>query len=315
MWLWKSARHILNTNFFLKPHMHTAKSDLIKQHIDSFPVLPATVTRLMQVTSSPDSSVQDVVEVILSDQSLCLTVLKIANSSLFGRPKKADSLKMAVVILGFEEVQRIALTKALINSFHKLPQRHKRFINKFWQHSFVCGMAARLMAPGLTINPNNAFIGGLLHDIGKLIMLETFADDYEFDHWMAEFSTTEMLSREFRMFSFTHDALGGQLLKKWIFPENLVTAVSYHHRPDKAVQERRLAQVIQLADLLSFYCCNPESLLKNDILTTVHISLPEIQCQWQDCEMPLTEDAIAGWYDWLVMHQNQSDSLKESFSS
>lgn len=293
--------------------MHTAKPQLIKQHIDSFPVLPMTVTRLMQVIGDPGSSVQDVVEVILSDQSLCLTVLKIANSALFGRPKKADSLKMAVVILGFEEVQRIALAKALINSFHKLTERHKRVINKFWQHSFVCAMAARVIAPVPAIDPNIAFIGGLLHDIGKLIMLETFADDYECDSWMAKFSTAEMLHKELQMFSFTHDMLGGQLLRKWIFPENLITAVSYHHRPDKATQERGLAHVVQLADLLSFYCCNPGALEENDILTAVHKSLPEIQSQWQHCGLPLKEDSISGWFDWLVTHHLQDLSLKESF--
>jgi putative nucleotidyltransferase with HDIG domain len=294
--------------------MKTVKAELIKQHIDSFPVLPVTVTRVMKVTSDPGSSVKDVVETILSDQSLCLTVLKIANSALFGRPKKADSIQMAVVILGFDEVQRIALTKALINSFGKLAKQYKRFVNKFWEHSFVCGMAARGIAADLAINPDIAFVGGLLHDIGKLIMLETFADDYEFDSWMAKFSTAEMLHKELQMFSFTHDMLGGQLLRKWIFPENLITAVSYHHRPDKAAQERGLAHVVQLADLLSFYCCNPESLEDYDILTAVHNSLPELQPQWQSCGLPLAEGSITGWFDWLVTHHKQDSSLKESFS-
>ncbi len=100
----------------------------------------------MTVTSDPESSVQDVLEVILTDQSLCLTILKISNSVLFGRPKKVDSIKMAVSILGFNEVQRIALTKALVNSFSKIAQRHKSTIDKFWEHSFICGMTARIIA-------------------------------------------------------------------------------------------------------------------------------------------------------------------------
>lgn len=66
--------------------MKATKQEQIKQHIDSFPVLPITVTRLMKVTNDPESSVQDVMEVILTDPSLCLTVLKIANSALYGRP-------------------------------------------------------------------------------------------------------------------------------------------------------------------------------------------------------------------------------------
>lgn len=291
------------------------RSELIKQHIDSFPVLPVTVTRLMKVTSDPACSVKDVVETIHSDQSLCLTILKIANSVLFGRPRKADSIKMAVVILGFDEVQRIALTKALINSFGKLARQHKPFVDRFWQHSFACGMAARVIAEDLVINPDIAFTGGLLHDIGKLIMLETFADDYAPDRWMTTFSSAEMLDEELQMFSFTHDLVAGQLLRKWFFPEKLITAVSYHHRPEHAAREKGFAYVIQLADLLSFYCCNPGSHEDDDILAAIHTSLPEIRSQCHSFGLLLQDDAIERWFAWLEKNKEQGVTLKESFSA
>jgi putative nucleotidyltransferase with HDIG domain len=295
--------------------MKTIRSDLIKHHIDSFPILPLTVTKLMEVTRDPECSVKDIVETIHSDQSLCLTILKIANSVLFGRPKKADSIKKAVVILGFDEVQRIALTKALINSFSKLAKQHRPFIDKFWQHSFVCGVAARVIAPKLAINPDIAFIGGLLHDIGKLIMLETFTEDYALDRWMTKLSTAESLHEELQMFSFTHDILGGRLLRKWFFPENLVTAISCHHCPDTAARERDFAYLLQLADLLSFYCCNPDALEDDDILTAIHESLPNIYSQWRGLGLPFEDDAIAGWFDWLVRNHEQGRTLKESFTA
>lgn len=293
--------------------MKTIRSKQIKQHIDSFPVLPLTVTRLIEAAGDPGCSVKDIVEILHSDQSLSLTVLKIANSALFGRPQKAASIKMAVVILGFDEVQRIALTKALINSFSKLAQRHRPFINGFWQHAFACGITARAIAPKLSINPDIALIGGLLHDIGKLIMLDTFADDYALDRWMTTFSTAESRQEELRMFSFSHDQVGGRLLKKWLFPENLVTAVSYHHCPDEAAQDSGFAYVIQLADLLSFYCCNPEALATEDIVTAIHCSLPKVQSQWRSLGVPLQDRAITGWFEWLVKNHEQSRTLKESF--
>jgi putative nucleotidyltransferase with HDIG domain len=295
--------------------MKTSKSDLIKQHIDSFPVLPVTVTRLMKVTSDPACSVQDVVETIHSDQSLCLTVLKIANSVLFGRPQKVDSIKMAVVILGFNEVQRIALSKAFINSFSKLAKQHKPFVDRFWEHSVVCGLAARIIAQDQHITPDIAFMGGLIHDIGKLIMLETFADDYALERWMATLSDEETLHDELQMFSFTHDMLGGQLLRKWFFPENLITAVAYHHRPGKAAREKSFAHVIQLADILSFYCCNQESLGDGDILTAIHTSLPDIQSCWNGFGLTLENDAIVGWFHWLLHNHEQGTHLKEAFSA
>ena len=252
---------------------------------------------------------------ILPDQSLCLTVLKIANSVLFGRPQKVDSIKMAVAILGFNEVQRIAMTKALINSFSKLDKKHKPFIDKIWTHSFVCGMAARAIARDLHIAPDIAFMGGLIHDIGKLIMLETFIDDYAVEHWMTRFSNEEILHDELAMFSFTHDQVGGQLLSKWFFPENLITAVSNHHNPGAATSEKELAYVIQLADLLSFYCCNQESLGENDILAVIDSSLPDMKSQWQDLGLPVTNDAMAGWFNWLLDNHDQGSDLKEAFSN
>lgn len=294
--------------------MKTTRSELIKQHIDSFPVLPVTVTRLMSVTSDPECSVKDVVETIHSDPSLCLTVLKIANSVLFGRPQKVDSVKMAVVILGFNEVQRIALTKALINSFSKLAQKHKPFVDRFWEHSFVCGIAARVIAQDLNITPDIAFMGGLIHDIGKLIMLETFADDYDLERWMTKVSNEETLHEELQFFSFTHDILGGQLLKKWFLPENLITAVAYHHRPAETTREKGLARVIQLADILSFYCCNQGLLEDDDILPVIHTILPDVQSDWHVLGLPLEDDAITGWFNWLLNNHEQGSNLKDDFS-
>lgn len=295
--------------------MKTSKSELIKQHIDSFPVLPMTVTRLMNVTNDPDCSVKDVVATIHTDQSLCLTILKIANSVLFGRPQKVDSIKMAVVILGFNEVQRIALTKALINSFSKLAKQHKPIVDRFWQHSFVCGMAARVIARDQHITPEIAFMGGLIHDIGKLIMLQTFTEDYAPERWMAGLSNEQTLYEELQMFSFTHDILGGQLLEKWFFPQNLITAVAYHHRPEEAVKEIAFAHVIQFADFLSFYCCNRELLENGDILFAMKTSLPGVQSHWGDFGATLTDDAITGWFHWLVANHEQGGALSEAFSS
>jgi putative nucleotidyltransferase with HDIG domain len=295
--------------------MKTTRANLIKQYIDSFPVLPVTVTRLMKVISDPECSVKDVVRTIQSDQSLCLTVLKIANSALFGRPKKVDSMKMAVVILGFDEVQRIALSKVLINSFGKLAKKHKTFVDKFWEHSFICGMAAWVIARDLHITPDVAFMGGLIHDIGKLIMLETFADDYVPERWMTTFSSKESLQEELEMFSFTHDMLGGQLLSKWFFPENLITAVAYHHRPGDAVQERSFAHVIQLADFLAFYCCHQELLGGDDILKASQEALSEIRAEWQGFGLPPENDVISGWFDWLLANHEQFRNLRDSFSA
>lgn len=294
--------------------MTSSRLELIKEHIDSFPVLPATVTRLMKLTRDPESTAQDIMETILPDQSLCLTILKIANSALFGRPKKVDSIRMAIMVLGFNEVQNIALTKALINSFSKINNQYKPFVDKFWEHSFVCGTAARIIAPDLQVPPDVASMGGLIHDVGKLIMLETFNIDYAVQNWMTTFSNEAMLRTENKTFTFTHDLVGGQLLREWCFPENLIVAAANHHCPNEAHEEKPLAHIIQLADLLSFYCCNQEALADDDILTSVYTSLPDVRAQWQNSGITLEDEAIMRWFNWLLFNHEQASNLKESFS-
>jgi len=294
--------------------MTVTRLELIMQHIDSFPVLPESVTKLMKLTRDPESSAKDIMEAILPDQSLCFTILKIANSALFGRPKKVDSIQMAVMVLGFNEVQNIAVTKALINSFSKINAQHKIFVDKFWEHSFVCGIAARTIAQDLQIAPDVASMGGLIHDVGKLVMLETFGEDYDIQYWMTNYTDEKLLQDEYKTFSFTHDEIGGQLMKEWCFPENLITAVACHHHPNDASAEKVLACIIQLADLLSFSCCNQSLQGDNDILDVVNDSLPNIQNNWKNLGLPLAHETISGWYDWLLVNHENAGDLRASFS-
>ena len=294
--------------------MKKTRFDRIKQHIDTFPVLPATVTRLMAVVNDPESSVDDIINTILPDQSLCLTILKIANSALFGRPRKAGSLKTAVIILGFNEVRKIAVTKALINSFGKLPDKQNPFMDRFWSHSFLCGLAAVIIARDLQIDADTAFMAGLIHDAGKLVMLQTFVDDYTLEPWMTTYSSREVLQEELQAYSFTHDAVGGQLLEKWLFPENLVTAVAYHHRPGQAVVEQGFAYIVQLADILSFYCCSQEPPEEIDIVTTTFDALPDIRDGWRNVGWTLQDEAITGWFHLLAANRHEGHDLMEAFT-
>ena len=150
------------------------KAELIREQMDAFPILPVTVVRIMEVTSNPESSANDLMQALLPDQSLCVTVLKLANSVLFGRPQRVDSLTTAIMVLGFKEVQSIALIKAIVNSFRELQMNNAAALEQFWVHSFHAAMAAKYIAHDLRFSPNTFFMAGLIHDIGKLVMLLTF---------------------------------------------------------------------------------------------------------------------------------------------
>ncbi len=237
------------------------KTQTIMNTIDSFPVLPSVVTRVMEITADPDSSIDDLMRVIQTDPSLTASILKIANSALFGHVMAVASLQEALMILGFNEIQNIVLTKAVFNSFKQI-NTHKWFdIRRFWEHSFLCGLAAKIISSKTPLAKNELFISGLIHDIGKLVIYLSQPEDFKRiveASFELNFRTTEA---EKKIVGITHEEIGASLLKRWMFPQNLLTAVEFHHRPENATQMTSFAIVIFLAD----YIAHQYEAYKNDM--------------------------------------------------
>jgi HD-like signal output (HDOD) protein len=293
--------------------MTETKAEQIRQQIDTFPILPATVSRIMQVTTNPESSANDLVQAILPDQSLCVSILKLANSVLFGRPQRVDSLKSAIVVLGFNEVQSIALVKTVSNSFRELNLSDTTAVEQFWEHSYLAAMAAQHIAQHLRFLPSSFFMAGLIHDIGKLVMLLTFGEEYAPEQWMTPFSSEERLTSEQHSFAFNHAAVGGMLLRQWNFPNNLLAAVEYHHLPAQAPNEQVFAQIIQLADLLSFLCIEGKTDPDNTVIARLQLFLPDLITHWNSINLGWNNGDCIDWYTWLCNCREQSSSIKEIF--
>ncbi len=293
------------------------KEEQIRQQIDSFPILPATVSRIMHVTASPESSADDLMQAILPDQSLCVTILKLANSVLFGRPQRIDSLVAAIMVLGFNEIQSIAMIKAMNNSFKELNLVSTAPVEQFWEHSFLTAMAAQHVAQHLRLASGTFFMAGLIHDIGKLVLLLTFENEYAPEQWMTSFSTQERLATEHLLFAFDHASLGGQLLRQWNFPDNLLSAVEHHHVPTnaKAPLEQFLALVVQLADLLSYFCIEGEAAKDSEVINGLHASLPDLTTCWRSMGLAWKDEHLTDWYNWLCKSREQSRSIREIFST
>ncbi len=121
------------------------------------------------------------IQAILPDRSMCVAILKIANSALYGRSERVNSLETAIMVLGFNEVRNIVLGRSVVTAFGRC-KKNKAAIDQFWDHSFTCGLAAKTIAEHLGLSsPGQFFVGGLIHDIGKLAMLLTFPDEYSPD--------------------------------------------------------------------------------------------------------------------------------------
>ena len=296
--------------------MTASKYEEIERKIDSFPSLPAIVAQVLSVVENPDSSIKDLVQTILPDQSMCVAILKIANSALYGRSGKVSSLETAIMVLGFIEVQNIVLGRTVVATFDGICKKNRIIINQFWEHSFTCGIAAKTIAEHLGLSsPGMFFVGGLIHDIGKLAMLLTFPSEYSPSYWLAGFSSQEKLSEERKTFSITHGEVGSCLLKRWHFPANLLSAIKFHHTPSAASIHKGFPLLIQLADMLAFLSCNQELLANRDLFTTIPSYLPNFENLWRGQNLPWDSFTLDAWFTWIQIDRSYGSTIMNILSS
>ncbi len=205
-----------------------ATLDDIISTVGELPASPAIVSSLMSLTSDLDSTVDDVSKVLSSDQSLTARVLKLSNSPYYGRAKGVASLEDAIFLLGFFTVRSMVIA----TSAHQIYNRGGGGGNeaKLWRHSLSTAVASRQIArrikhPG----KDEIFIAALLHDIGKLVMLEKLSGRYLNIVRDVEQGEGEFVDVERRELGFDHTNVAVSLLRLWSFPENLIDAVSAHH--------------------------------------------------------------------------------------
>jgi putative nucleotidyltransferase with HDIG domain len=233
--------------------MSTHAASTLIAKIQAMPTLPTIAIRVIEVTSNPESSANDLMKIISPDVSLTTKILKIANSPFYGLTREISSLQHALTVLGFTEIRNLVISTVAFESFKNFKQDGKFDIGKFWKHSFCCGLAAKLIASELKNKSNELFVAGLVHDIGKLAMYLTFP--VEFTTQVEIMSPLRIKHTAFEaekgVFGMTHDEVGMKLLERWMFPKNLVTAVGFHHRPREAGEKSPYPLIIHIADILT----------------------------------------------------------------
>jgi len=290
--------------------MSDPKQFSIAQEIETFPPMPITVSKVMEVTKNPESSANDLVKAILPDQTMCIAVLKIANSVLYGRPKQVNSLETAVTVLGFDEIRNIVLAKAAVTAFKPITKTHRKEFDVFWDHAFTCGLAARIVGESINQPSGQFFIAGLLHDIGKLAMLLLLGEKFNPSKWLSGLSDAIRLEQERETFKITHDKIGGRLLQHWQFPDTLIAALRYHHAPHSCPKLQIYPLVVQLADFLSFMYVQPDTLDEKNLKKALQYHLPNFEEQWRQQNLPLEEIDLEAWYAWLKVDRcNGSEIL------
>ncbi len=218
------------------------------------PVLPQTLLRVQKVATDDRSSADDLAEVILKDQALTLRCLKMVNSAFYQRPggETVRTVRRAVVVLGFESVRKLALALSVFDMMSKL-SRSPHLVNVA-EHSAVVAAFARQLAelcPGVA--PDEAFVAALVHDIGKVVLMECSPRDY--DKVLADVANgVDTLDAERKHFGMSHPRAGRKLAARWKLPSELQALIGDHHDVDPVRPPRHaepLAIILAAADLLT----------------------------------------------------------------
>lgn len=211
--------------------------------------LPATFFKIMEVMESPFSSAMHIAEVVGKDSSLTAKLLKLVNSAFYGFPSKVDSISRAVALVGTKELTSLALGISVIGVFDGIPAEVMN-MEGFWRHSIGCGVYASLIsANNKNVVDETFFVAGLLHDIGRLLMLKSMPLRCLDAMVLSRSEGIPLFQAEQRLLGFDHARVGGILCKEWRMPVSLEQMVRYHHDPSNSKQMLD-AGVVHLANLL-----------------------------------------------------------------
>ncbi len=214
------------------------------KELRDLPTLPVLFRKILSIVNSDRSSAEDLYYIISHDQSLAEKVMKVANSPLFGLSGQVRDIKHAVMLMGFDRLKSIALGMTVMNVF---PPQSSFNIKKVWIHCYEVGFIAASFSEVVFItSPREAFISGLLHDIGRIIF-------YRLDHkkFLQIPLNDDMLIFERENFGCTHPEAGAWFLEEAGIPEEIVFCVRYHHHPSEAKEYKHAVSIIALAEGLS----------------------------------------------------------------
>ncbi|MBI2950882.1 HDOD domain-containing protein [bacterium] len=221
--------------------------DRVKK-IDGLPVFPATHAEIMKLAKSENATSEALAEQIKMDPSMLATILKLVNSAYYGLRKKVDSLKVAVSLLGFEEIANLVMSAQVFQGLGGYKNKLGLDLKGFWRHSVGAGFVARSVAKKLQTEAETAFLAGMLHDIGKVVLDRFFPDYYIQVMGLVKGGEMSIGQAEEEVLGLTHAEVGGQLAAEWKFSENLQNVIMYHHAPEVARRYQRLVGLVHLSD-------------------------------------------------------------------
>jgi HD-like signal output (HDOD) protein len=227
------------------------KADKILKEIDQLPTFPKAIQDIQAAIDKPNSSIQDIAEMIKRDISLSANILRLSNSASFRRGNKVETLDRAIQLIGLKELQSLLYS---LGTKQLLEDKFASF-QFIWDKSNECAYYSKLIGQKMELSKgtmNSLVSAALLHDIGEIILLSIEKEKMtEIQTYSNSKELSSALSMEEASFGITHTKLGAMVSEKWEFPELFTRAMEYHHRPLLAEDiYRNIVYPIYLADMM-----------------------------------------------------------------
>lgn len=220
------------------------------------PGFPHTLVQLLDLLSRSDSDVQQFAEVVATDAAIASKVLTAVNSSAFGLQVEITDLKHAVTLLGTDTLKDIAMTSAVQQLFAGINNLRAEFLCQKWLDSLFCATLAKQLAAAIGYSKeDDAYLAGLLHDFGQLIIDAQFHQHYE--NILKQKDQSSLVDMERKQFGIDHAELGAQIIEQWsCLSQNIAIATRYHHRELTLLEgSDPLCMLLAEASLMAHYRC------------------------------------------------------------
>lgn len=226
--------------------------DNIVRKIKDFPTLPTIYTTLLDVMANPKATASDIASVISKDQASSAKILKVANSSIFGLQNRINTITQAVVYIGFNEVKNIVIALSIMDMFSGVKATNQINPLDLWKHSLAVGVQTRLMGKTIGVQKfENYFLAGILHDLGKLLMLKAFPYEYAETYQYAIDNKIPLRQAEQEKMSFTSSLAGSILAEKWKLPLYVINTIKGSNTGRADGQLDTLVACVHLSDIVA----------------------------------------------------------------
>jgi putative nucleotidyltransferase with HDIG domain len=220
--------------------------------VRDLPTLPAVFMKIMRLMQNPHSSIREISLVVEADQSIAMKILRLINSSFYGLSRSVYSVQQAIVLLGSNTLKNILITASVFQALGKKSGEAGLNREAFWQHAIGCAMIARCLDDKINSGKEEeGFIGGIIHDIGKVVLDQYFHDKLLAILRQVRRQDMSFYQAEMELLGVSHAEIGAKLAEYWYLPANLVEVIAQHHEFQVEGDFARQTALIQISDMLA----------------------------------------------------------------